>query len=311
MAIGDGPWVGYGEATGGALPPEGQFSSSVGGRVTTSSYSPQQRAAYNWLQAQGGTNELNYNQSLAAINAQRRAIGGAYGAAASQANRDAGLAIRAANEDLWYGTQLRNEGQYRDVDLGRSRSYTDSWNATQLWNFLRQNLTERRGFAERGYGLANQQTNLQYGGQMRETGSDAISRGARTAAGTIAKFGDIRQGRDIGLAGNRLELERESSSIDDAWRRGDQANWLAQTHHGINLQEFDSIARTYGIQAAQAAAQAALARDRAESARAGSIGAASASRNAALAGLSGQRASAESNYLGQQTALMQQLLQFA
>jgi hypothetical protein len=66
----------------------GEWVAYIGGKTyTTPVLSPQQQAALNWLQGSMGIAELNYNQALRSLNAQRAAAAGLYGAVAKAANR--------------------------------------------------------------------------------------------------------------------------------------------------------------------------------------------------------------------------------
>lgn len=269
--------------------------------------SAQQQAALNYLQGASGLNLSQYNSSLSALNAQRNAYNSAYGAAAGAANRDYGLTIRGINDDLRFGNQLRGQEQYRNVDLGRERSNVELGSARGIWDILRQDLTQRRGFANRGFGLANQRTTGAYNTGMRGVGTDAMARGAMRSAGAIGQFGDVRQQRDIGLGENRLQLDQTMGGIDTEYRYGARRWNDANANYRIDQKTFDSLAKTYGIQAAQALAQAALGRDRAASNRSSATSGAAASRAASLANLAGGQSSAYNQYMQNQMGLMQQL----
>src|SRR5690606_41164281 len=82
----------------------GEWVAYIGGKTyATPVLSPQQQAALNWLQGSMGIAELNYNQALRSLNAQRAAAAGLYGAVAKAANRDYDLTIQGIDQDLYYG----------------------------------------------------------------------------------------------------------------------------------------------------------------------------------------------------------------
>lgn len=270
-------------------------------------FNPQQAAMLNWLQGASGQNLGMYQSTLSNLGAQRNAIYGAYGNAAGSAGRDYGLTLRGIEDELKFGTQLRDQERYRNVDLGRSRSIADYGNAQAMWNILRGDIGRRAGFNTRNLNLGNAQVASQYNTGMRTVGSDAVARGARTAAGTLAQFGDVRTGRDQGLARNRLDYDVTKQGLDTEYQRGAQGFKYAGQQFGIDKKTFDSLAKTYGIQAAQAVAQAALARDRAAANRSSAVGSAGAQRAQALAGLGGAQQSAYNQYMNTQMGLMQQL----
>jgi hypothetical protein len=292
-----------------------QGSSGGGGNKTikqyTSPISPQQQAALNYLQGAAGQNLGSYNSALAAIGAQRNALGGAYGAMSGAANREYGTAIKGINQDLMFGNQLRGQEQYRNVDLGRARALADYKNQFTTLGITNTDIMRRWLQATSGYHLDNRKTKLAYGTGMRETGSDAIARGARTAAGTLADFADVRATRDIGLDANRLNLEVTRGGLKTEGARAKQQFAAFKAQYGIDLKTFNSLAKTYGIQAAQAAAQAALAKERAGNARSSAGANAAASRASGLAGLAGAQQNAYNQYMQGQQGIMSQLLGFA
>lgn len=290
--------------TGGSGMSWGQVSGGGGGPQL----SGQQQALLNYTQGAMGMNQGNYNAALGAIGAQRNAINGAYGSAAGAANRSYGLDIRGINQDLMYGNQLRTQEQYRNVDLARLRSGQQLWGADRGWGIQQGDINRRVGFAGRGFGLANQGTQAQYGTAMRGVASDSIARGARTAAGTLSQFGDVAGARTRGLAENRLGYDSTLSGLRTERQQGQLSNTMAHKSYGLDQRTFDSLAKTYGIQFAQAAADASLAKDRAGANRSAATGNAGAGRASALAGLAGSQQSAYSNYMQQQMSLYSQLL---
>lgn len=297
--------LGMPSAVGGGGP---GFVSGPGILKPSNPMSSQQQAALNYLQGASGLNLASYNNTLSNLGASRNAINAAYGNAAGAAGRDYGLTIRGIDEDLKFGNQLREQEQYRNVDLGRSRSIADFGNARSIWDIMRGDIGRRAGFNTRNYGLAQRQTTAQYDTGMRSVGSDAIARGARTAAGTLAQFGDVRTSRDIGFGRNRLDFDTTKQALDTEHRRGAQAYKYAGQTHGLDMKTFASIAKTYGIQAAQALAQAALGKERAAANRSSATGGAGAQRAQALAGLSSGQSNAYNQYMQQQMGLYSQLL---
>lgn len=278
----------------------GDWLGYIGGKTyATPVLSPQQQAALNWLQGSMGTAELNYNQALRSLSAQRAAASGLYGAIAKAARRDYGLTIQGIDQDLYYGNLLRDQEKYRNVTLGRERALADYQNAFWNWGITNTDILQRWVLADRGFELDNRNVGFQYDVGMRDVASDAIARGARTAAGTIDRFGDVRERRDIGLAQNRLALDTTRQALKTEGARAKQAYEHQRRIYGIDLKMFDSLAKTYGIQAAQAAAQAALAKQRAAAARDAAVSNAAAQRNAALASISSQRTSLTNNYFNQ------------
>ena len=279
----------------------------LGGNYSTPQPSAQQQAALNWLQSSAGLNYSNYNSNLNALAAERNAALAAAGAGSAAAGRDYALTMRGIDQDLLYGGQLREQEKYRNVDLGRQRSASDWRYAQGSWDILKNDLGARKNYANEGFGLANRQTNLQYNTGMRGLASDAVARGARTAGGTIAQSGDLVEGRGIGLAGNRLDLKQALNAINTQYKQGAAQYNKASRDYGLDQKTFNSIAMTYGIQAAQAAAQAALARDRAASNRASASAGSGAARARALAGYGAAANQAQQQYAQQQMALYGQL----
>lgn len=277
------------------------------GNAAPGSINPQQQAALNWLQGASGMNLANYNSSLGAIGAQRNAANAMYGAASAAAGRDYGLTMRGIDLDLKYGNQLRGQEQYRNVDIGRMRSNLDLWNALQNNRITQGDINARRAFAQQGFNLNRQNIGAQYNTGMRQVGSDAIARGARTAAGTLSSFNDVVGEKNRANIGNRLDFNKQNQALKTESQRSSTQTEVARRGHGLDKRTFDSLARTYGIQAAQAIDQAALARDRAAATRSNATGGAGAGRMSALAGLAGQQNSAFQNYFNNQMGLMSQL----
>lgn len=270
--------------------------------------SPGQQALNQYGQGMAQMNQAAYNSALGAIGAQRNAALGGYGAASASAGRNYALTMQGIANDLRFGNQLRTQEQYRNVDLGRMRSALDLWRADRGFAISNADITRRVGFAGRGFNLANADTRAQYQTGTRNMLSDAVSRGARTAAGTLASSQDLVGQRTRGLAGNQLTYDTALSGLRTERQRAGVENTAAHRSYGIDRRTFDSLAKTYGIQFAQAAADAALARQRAAASRSDALGSARAGQASQLAGLAGAQQQAYSQYMQNQMGLFSQLL---
>lgn len=311
-----------------AYRPTSDFYNNYGQSVPDSAHisntdyilTPYQQAVQNWHEGTTGLNELDYNNRLSQISAQRNAASAGYQSAVSAANRGYGVAkkghgldIRGINQDLRFGNQLRAEEKYRNVYIARKRSRSDFGQAQRTFLSGIKDAFEQKDFARRGHSGAQEDIRAGYRSGVRDVISDAAGRGARTAGGTIARGQELGGARARGLEKAQLDFDSAMSGIRSAERRNASAFTHAKEQYGLDQKTFDSLEKTYGIQAAQAVAQAKLAKDRArlalESAnvsRQNAVSQAAAQRSQALAGLTGATGQAFTDYGRAQIAAQQQ-----